>query len=132
MSDNWDDPDAGGYFNPKDNLGALVLVNVRAYRTDYDDPFAKKEKGEPDPVRDGVEVDVQVIEGENAGVGFLTSTLHQGQLVKALKNKKVVLGVIGEGQAKGGFKPPFLLLKATDEQKERASAFLAAQGEPPF
>lgn len=132
MSDKWDDPDAGGFFNPKDNIGALVLINVREYREDYEDPFTKPTKEVPEPVRDGVEVDVQVIEGEHAGEEFLTSTLHQGQLVKALKAKKTVLGVIGQGVAKGSFQPPFLLLKATEEQKSKADAFLTAQGEPPF
>lgn len=128
MSKGYDDPDTGEFFRPADNVGALLLVRVEDYRTDYDG------YDDPDEKRDGVEVVVTVLDGDNTGTVYLKSTVHQGRLVAALKRKVggAVLGRLTQGPRQGKKAGAYELAKATEDDKKVADTFLAASGEVPF
>lgn len=131
MSDDFEDP--SGYFDPAANIDNLLLIKAVAYREDY--PAFDKKKAAEGEVRDGVQAIVTVVAGDGAGTVYDESTIHQGQLVKALKGRvggAQLLGVLALGEAKGGYKAPYLLLPASDEQKKVARAFLEARSEVPF
>lgn len=125
---NFDDPVSTEYFNPGDNLDRLLFFDVLEYRKDY----PGFEQGDDD--RDGVEVVVTVLDGEDAGTVYAASRLHQGKLVQALKTKVGgrVLGVLAKGEKKGKYQAPYIIIPASAEQKKVAEAYLSANSEPPF
>lgn len=127
-------PSAGGYFNADESVGTLLLIEVKEYRTDFDNPFDTN--GEK-PTRDGVEVVVTYLDGDRAGETSDVSQLHAGSLVKVLKGSvggAMVLGRLERGASqKRGFKPPYILSDPTDTDRETARAYLAAQrADAPF
>lgn len=128
--DGFDDP--GGYFNPGDNVGRLLFFEVVSYREDY--PAYDDKEAAEGVKRDGVEVIVTALDGPQAGTLYDQSTLYQGQLVKVLKGRVGgrVLGVLQQGEAKGKYKPPYLIVAASEEQKAVARAHLEATGKAPF
>lgn len=128
MGREYSEPDTGAYFKPADNIGTLLLLDVLEYRTDY----KGYDEGADD--RDGVEVEVTVLDGDLAGEVYLKSTVHQGKLVAALKRKVggSVLGRLTQGPKVGKKAGAYELGAPTDADKKVADTFLAATGEVPF
>lgn len=129
--DDFDTP--GGFFNPKDHVGSLLLIKVVKYSEEYP-AFDEKDaaKGE---TRDGVEVLVTVLDGANAEATFDQSTLHQGRLVGTLKGRVggQVVGRLDKGaQTNSKFAAPFVLAEPTEADKNIARAYLAASATAPF
>jgi hypothetical protein len=125
--DTFDDP-GSAYFQPAEHLERLVLIRVLDYKTDYNDPF------NPGQERDGVEVEVTVLDGDEAGEVYTQSRLHQGKLVGALKGKvgRQVIGRLGQGPVGKFGKKPYILETASEADKKVARQFLEASGSAPF
>lgn len=132
-----DAPSGNDYFNAKDHVndkgqGDLLLFFVKEYRQDFENPFDKN--GEK-PLRDGVVVEVVILDGEKQDTKYGESQLHAGSLVKALKGSvggAPVLGRLGKGAAQRGFQPPYVLANPTNEDKDVARAWLTANAPEPF
>lgn len=129
--DDFDVP--GGFFNPKDHVGRLLLIKVVTYKEDY--PAFDDKAAADGETRDGVEVLVTVLDGDNAESSFDQSTLHQGRLVGTLKGRVggQVLGRLGKGAAANSkFAAPFVLEDPTEADKAVARTYLAQNAEVPF
>lgn len=129
--DDFDTP--GGFFNPKDHVGSLLLIKVVSYREDY--PAFDEKAAAAGETRDGVEVLVTVLDGASAEATFDQSTLHQGRLVGTLKGRVggQVLGRLEKGaQSNSKYAAPFVLAEPTDGDKTVARAYLAASAKAPF
>jgi len=118
-------PSAGGDKIPFDELtGALALFWVRDHLSGVPTPF-----GDKDPVR----ADVHILDGPQAGTVYDGSLIFQGALVGALKaavGGDPVLARIGQGTAKPGQKPPFVLNPFTAADATAATAYIQRMPKP--
>jgi len=114
--------------------GHLLLIDVGDTET-VNTSFGEK---------DAVRADVVVLDGPDAGTRHGDTLVFPKLLVSQLKSRtgQKVLGRLGQGQAKVGQKPPWILAEATDADKQIGVAYLAngiatpaaapVGGKPPF
>jgi len=114
--------------------GALLLIDVG------DTDKVNTSFGEKDAVR----ANVVILDGPDAGTRHDDTLIFPKLLVSQLKSRvgQKVLGRLGQGQAKPGQKPPWILAEATDADRQVGVAYLAngltappaapATGKPPF
>jgi hypothetical protein len=114
-------PSAGGDKVPMSDLvGALVLFQVRDYRTGIITSFGEK---------DAVACDVHVLDGGQAGTVYDNALLFQGALIGALKpavGGEPVLARIGLGTSKAGQNAPYILIPFTDADAAVAGPYWQA------
>jgi hypothetical protein len=121
-SDPFSNPQSG--YGPKASelVGKLVLLYPDTYREGI-----RTVNGEKDAV-DGRMV---ILDGTESGEPEETTfSFMQGVLISQLRRsigKNPVLGRMGLGEAKKGQNPPFRLSDPTDEDKDKARAFIASQ-----
>lgn len=101
--------------------GSLLLFEVLAVeeiKTVHSVP------GERDPA---VRVNATVLDGPQAGTVLSDALVFPKVLVGQLRPRvgKMVLGRLGQGQARPGLNPPWTLDAATDTDRAKASSFLA-------
>lgn len=119
-----------------DLQGALLILDVKSVEEGIMTTF-----GESDAVR----ADVHVVDGAQAGTTYPDALVFPKGLASQLRPNvgQKVLGRLGQGQAKPGQSPPWLLAEATDADKQAGMAFLnrntftqpqpaQAQAQPPF
>jgi hypothetical protein len=114
--------------------GQLLLINVGDSET-VNTSFGEKE---------AVRADVVILDGPDAGTRHDDTLVFPKLLVSQLKPRagQKVLGRLGQGQAKPGQKPPWILAEATPADKQIGVAYLANGiatpatavngGKPPF
>lgn len=124
-TDEFSGPASAVGINWADLKGTLLLFTVKAVETDVQTSF-----GMANPVR----ADVVVLDGPDAGEAFDDTLVFPKALIGQLKSKVggKVLGRLGQGAAKPGQSPPWLLSDATDEDKKVAREWLAKNAPPPF
>lgn len=123
MSEMFDSPGSADGIDWKTLNGSLLLFTVNGQEHDMQTTF-----GKADPVR----ADVLVIDGDSAGETYDDTLVFPKALIGQLKSKigSRVLGRLGQGQAKPGQSPPWLLLAATPEDETKARAALVGTGTP--
>lgn len=129
-------PQSETYFKPANHVdrdtgrGDLVLIEVTEYRTDFPGYEDKDED------RDGVKVIVTVLDGEQEGVKYEESNVHNARLIKVLKGSagsgQPVLGRLALGQKTGKGAAPFVLTDPSAKDIEAAKKWLAANKTAPF
>ena len=116
--------------------GRLLLLTIGGSET-VNTSFGEKE---------AVRADVVILDGPEAGTRYDDTLVFPKLLVSQLKSRagQKVLGRLGQGVAKPGQKPPWILNEATDADKQIGVAYLAngiatpaaataaAGGKPPF
>lgn len=104
----------------KELNGALLLIEVISIETGIQTSFGSN---------DAVRADVHVLDGPKAGERFLDTLIFpkvlQGQLKRSVGQK--VLGRLGQGQAKPGQSPPWLLAEATPQDQQVGVQYLNSQ-----
>lgn len=105
--------------------GRLLLFTVHAQETDVQTNF-----GPANPIR----ADVVVLDGDQAGESYDDTLVFPKALIGQLKPRigGKVLGRLGQGAAKPGQSPPWLLHDATDEDKKVGRDWLSKNAPPPF
>lgn len=114
-------PSQGDQVKIPELLGALVLIYVRELRTGITTPYGEKE---------AIACDLHVLDGPKAGEISDNALIFQGALIGALRGATggdPVLGRIGQGTAKNGQSPPYILLPFTDADAAVATAWIQAQ-----
>lgn len=122
MSDPFNSPAAGGKFTAADHNGKLLLITPVSYEEGIQTTFGTK---------DAVKANVVVIDENNAGNSeeIDGALLFGGVLIgqtKSFIGKGLVLGRLGQGTAKKGQQPPWVLADPTDAEKDKARAYLAS------
>ena len=101
-------------------LGALIMVEPVAQETGI-----KTAYGDADAVR----ADVVVLDGPEPGRQYLDTLVFPkvlaGQLSRSIGKK--VLGRVGQGTAKPGQSPPWMLLEASEADVAVGQAYLASR-----
>lgn len=123
MTDPFDRPAAGGKFNAEDHINKLLLITPTGYIKDKPTTFG---------VKDCVEANIVVINEAAPGDSeeIEDALLFGGVLIgqtKSKVNKGMVLGRLGQGTAKPGQKPPWILTDPTDADADTARAYLASK-----
>lgn len=129
MSNDEFDSATSGFFKAEEHVGRLILVRVVKYGEDYAG-FGDQ----ADVPRDGIEAEVTILDGDDAGREYQQSTVFQARLIGALKGKvgRKVLGRLDLGEKTKYGKKPYILVEPSDADKTLARDFLARQGEVPF
>lgn len=123
----------GGGIEWADLTGALLIITAHSLETGVQTAFGEKE---------AIRADVDVVDGDSYPDALIFPTLLISQLKKNTGGGKV-LGRLGQGQAKPGQKPPWLLLEASEDDKKTALDWLnnqslnqpapaAGESKPPF
>lgn len=101
--------------------GALLLITVHEVREGITTSFG---------VTDAVSADVAVLDGPETGNVYVDTLIFprvlQGQLRKSVGGQ-MVLGRLGQGNAKPGQSAPWSLIAASDEDNAAGIAWLARQ-----
>jgi hypothetical protein len=110
-------------FKCEDYNGRLLLIAPTEYL-----PMVKTTFGE----KDAVDARITVIDEKAPGSSeeFNSARLFGGQLISATKgsvNKGMILARLGQGTAKAGQKPPWVLADPTEDDKVAARAYLASK-----
>lgn len=122
-NDPFSGPAEGGRFNAETNKGKLLLITPKSYEEGIETTFGTK---------DAVKADIVVIDEDNPSAsekiedGLLFGGVLQGQTRPRI-GKGLVLGRLGQGEAKKGQNPPWKLSDPTDDEKAKARAYLASQ-----
>lgn len=112
-------PSQGDRFNANELLGSLCLFYVHEVRTGINTTFGEKE---------AIACDVHVLDGPHGGEVLENALIFQGALIGSLRGAAggdPVLARIGNGVAKPGQKPPFILSEFTDADAKLASDYIA-------
>lgn len=115
---------AGDQVKIPELLGALVLVYVRDHRERIVTSFGPS---------DAVAVDLHVLDGPKRGEDYQNTLIFQKALVGSLRSAiggDPVLGRIGQGTAKPGQSPPYILMPYTDADAVVATAWISSQPKP--
>ncbi len=115
----FNDPSAGGDKLPLgDLLGALLLFTVKSVEKDITTSFG---------VTDAVKADVAVLDGPHKGDTYDDTLVFPRVLKSALAPSVggMVLGRLGQGTAKPGQSPPWILAAGTDDDKTTGEKYLA-------
>jgi len=112
----------GSGINWQELLGLLLVIEPIAQETGI-----KTAYGESDAVR----ADVVVLEGDEPGKEYLDTLVFPkvlgGQLSRSIGQK--VLGRLGQGTAKPGQSPPWMLLEASAQDIELGQRYLASRAQ---
>jgi hypothetical protein len=112
-----------------DHKGALLLVSPLKVEDAVPTSYGDKE---------AIRADVVVLDGARAGEEHPDALIFPGVLISQLRRNvgKRVIGRLGQGRAKSGQQPPWLLEEATDADKQIGVKYLAgglaAASAPPF
>lgn len=116
--------------------GALLLIKVHAVEADVPTAFSKAGQANP-----AVRADVTVLDGNQAGEQYEDALIFPKVLQGQLKSRigQLVLGRLGQGQAKPGQSAPWKLNAATTADEQIADQHLrkvttpaGTSAEPPF
>lgn len=122
--------EGGEFVKPAQLNGHLVIVYPIGYI-----PFIQtKFSGQGNKPSDGIAVDVVDLDDKNdqglPGKVYRNSNFMQAQMIGSLKTQigNKVLGVIGQGVARNGMNPPWVIVDMSGDPaaRERASAWLQA------
>lgn len=116
--DPFEDPAHGDRIVYDDVLGSLLLFTVHSVERDIDTAFG---------VSDAVRADVAVLDGELKGTTYDGTLIFPRVLQGALGSKvgKMVLGRLGQGEAKKGQSKPWTLDDPTEADREVGRKWLA-------
>ena len=117
-------PSQGDQVKIPDLLGCLVLIWVREIREGIQTPYGEKE---------AAAVDLHVLDGAKGGEKFLNALIFQGALIGSLRaavGGDPVLARIGQGVAKPGQNPPYLLQPFTDADAALATGYIQRMARP--
>ena len=107
--------------------GNLLLVMPQAVETGISTSFGLK---------DAVRADVVVLDGPEAGEEYNDTLIFpkvlQSQVRGNIGTGRRNLGRLGQGQAKKGQSPPWMLEDPSDADKASARAYLASSAAAPF
>lgn len=101
-------------------LGSLLIIDVTEVVKDINTSMG---------VRDATRATVTIVDGPTAGTAY-TDTLIFPKVLHSQTAPNVgkkVLGRLGQGQAKPGQNPPWMLTEATPADQQTAANFLVAQ-----
>jgi hypothetical protein len=109
----------------EDHLGALLVIDVHAVEEGIRTTFGEKT---------AVRATIHVIDGPGTGESYKDSLIFPTLLVSQTKSQvgAQILGRLGQGNAKPGQKPPWLLHAADDKDQALAEAWLKTQQTPQF
>jgi hypothetical protein len=98
--------------------GSLLLFTVKSVETDIKTAFG---------TTDAVKADVAVLDGPHKAETFEDTLVFPKILRSALAPNvgEMVIGRLGQGSAKPGQSPPWVLAAASDEEKAIGTAYLA-------
>lgn len=116
---SFNDPASGGGLDFSDLNGSLLLFTVHKVEDDIPTTFGPK---------DAVRADVAVLDGEHKGDTYPDTLVFPLVLQNQLRQSvggSMVLGRLGQGNAKPGQKPPWTLTAATDEERATGEKYLA-------
>src|ERR1700675_4321869 len=97
-------PSQGDRVNIADLVGSLVLIWARDYRENITTPYGES---------DAIAADIHALDGAKGGEKFENTLIFQRALIGSLRSAvggEPVLARIGQGTAKPGQSPPFILL----------------------
>ena len=122
------DPAVSVGFDYKEHLNALLLFTVHGFET-----AIKTAYGDNDAVR----CDIVTLDGPDAGTEVVDTLVFPRALIGQLRPKVggMVLGRLGQGTAKPGQSPAWLLSAPTDTDRELGVRWLNRTpkvAEPPF
>lgn len=128
MSDAFAAPANASGITWKDLNGSLLLFRSHSLESGI-----KTIHGESQAVR----ADVIVLDGDRAGTVYNDTLVFPKVLIANVKppvgsTGHMVLGRLGQGQAKTGQSAPWILTDATEADKDVARAYLAKATPPPF
>lgn len=122
--------EGGEFVKPAQLNGHLVIIYPLGYI-----PFIQtKFSGQGNKPSDGIAVDVVDLDDKNEnglpGKVYRNSNFMQAQMIASLKSQigNKVLGTVGQGVARNGMNPPWVIvdMSADPTARERASAWLQA------
>lgn len=125
MSDQFSGPSSADGVQWKDYLGSLLLFKVRGF-----EPSVNTVHGETS----AVQADVIVLDGDNADAVITDTLVFPKVLQNQIKGNigGMVLGRLGQGEAKKGQSAPWKLADATEADKTVARAYLDKASPTPF
>lgn len=116
---SFNDPASGGGLDLGELNGSLLLFTVHKVEEDIPTTFGPK---------DAVRADVAVLDGEHKGDTYPDTLVFPLVLQNQLRQSvggSMVLGRLGQGNAKPGQKPPWTLTAASDDEKATGEKYLA-------
>lgn len=118
---DWNNPDEGEYFEIKKHVGALAIIAVNEYLPNFVTSMGPGQ---------AVRAEVVVIDGPGEGARYPDALFFGKKIVPQMKAQvgSVVLGRIGQGQARPGQSPPYVLQKATQEDGKTANDWVNTNG----
>lgn len=113
-------PAQPGQFNMEEHNGRLALIDVKAFEPGIQTTFGAK---------DAIRVDIVVLDAPEGPLEVDDILLFGNALIPALKPLvgQKTLGRIGQGTAKAGQKPPWLLNQHTEADAVAATAYITAR-----
>lgn len=142
MADPFEDPVTATPLPYSELQGALLLFSVLSYEPHVPTSFTEPGKQSP-----AIRANVRVLDGPKSGESYIEVLVFPKKLQAQLRPRvgKMVLGRLGQGEARKGQNAPWELLAATAEEKQRAMAAASTEpgggeqrtpapssGEPPF
>lgn len=113
-------PSQGDQVKMSELIGSLILVYVREVRENVPTSFGPS---------DAVAADVHVLDGPQAGESYENTLIFQKALIGSLRGAAggdPVLGRVGQGTAKPGQSPPYILQPYTPADAAVATAWMTA------
>jgi hypothetical protein len=125
MSDDFKNPGSTEGVQWADHKGSLLLFKVHSVELGISTQF-----GDTDAVR----ADVVILDGANEGTVITDTLVFPKVLQSQIKGAvgSMVLGRLGQGQAKKGQSAPWKLADAEEADKVIAREYLAANSAAPF
>jgi len=117
-------PSQGDRIDMNELLGSLVLIWVRELREGITTPYGDRE---------AIACDVHCLDGPKGGEKFENALIFQGALIGSLRSAaggNPVLARIGQGTAKPGQNPPFILLPYNDADAALATGYIQRMPKP--
>lgn len=127
-TDPFADPAESTGLDYPDLMGSLLMFEVLGHEDHI--PTVHTTPGEKNPA---IRANVTVLDGKQAGKVYDDALVFPRVLIGQLRSRvgKVVLGRLGQGQAKAGKNPPWKLMPATDQDKRVAQASMSGAGAAP-
>ena len=117
-------PSQGDQVKVAELLGCLVLIWVKEFREDIPTAYGPS---------DAIACDVHVLDGAKGGEKFESTLVFQKALIGSLRSAiggEPVLGRIGQGVAKPGQSPPYILQPFTDADAALATGYIQRMATP--
>lgn len=113
----------GGGIEFADHKGALLLVRPIEVEKDVKTKFG---------LSDAVRADVNVLDGPGEGASYVDALIFPLVLQQQLRKNigDLVLGRLGQGEAKDGNNPPWILEDASPEDETKAEAWVKENTTP--